>query len=429
MSIQKKEVFRTFIHRLCMTPRWVFFFCIVMLNNIPVLAENELEKTMPVVEPTTVEVSLITILPGKSLYSSFGHTALRVVDRDKKTDLLYNYGQSVHPFDISFLMNLAFGRMDFMLGVSQTKEAMLFYKSVENRKVIEQQIYLDQERASVLKDRLEYDSRPENRQYNYRFFTDNCTTRVWLLIKDIIIRDDLILPSTSRSLRKPIEQVLERKPFLLLFISTVLGPLADQPRDLKASLFLPHELMDQMGLFLTHGISGCEISTEGMKPFFEAVQGEPKISAVTPMGLMLFLSILSGLLALSVPNTRIFALVFDTVLFGATFLVGVCIALLWGVAGYMEVGMNTNLLWATPVPLIGLLWNRLNSRRLVSTLLFSLESLGAIAVTIFGGFGIQTVSTEIRFLCAIIFVRCVSRAYHNYFNSIIKTGYGIGAGK
>jgi len=120
-------------------------------------------------DEAAITISLITILPGNALYSSFGHTALRVIDRGAKSDLLYNYGQSARPFDISFLANLVVGRMEFMVDVFKTGDAVRFYKTVENRTIIEQPLNIDQEHAQALKARLEHDSQPANRLYNYRF--------------------------------------------------------------------------------------------------------------------------------------------------------------------------------------------------------------------------------------------------------------------
>ena len=38
------------------------------------------------------KISLITIGPGKDLYSKFGHSAIRLSDPSNRIDLTYNYG-------------------------------------------------------------------------------------------------------------------------------------------------------------------------------------------------------------------------------------------------------------------------------------------------------------------------------------------------
>ncbi|MCB0271236.1 MAG: DUF4105 domain-containing protein, partial [Calditrichaeota bacterium] len=37
-------------------------------------------------------ISLITVSPGNELYTTFGHSAFRVVDKPQNLDRIYNYG-------------------------------------------------------------------------------------------------------------------------------------------------------------------------------------------------------------------------------------------------------------------------------------------------------------------------------------------------
>ncbi|MGB5006154.1 MAG: DUF4105 domain-containing protein, partial [Ferruginibacter sp.] len=39
-----------------------------------------------------LRISLLTCTPGDELYSTFGHSAYRVVDSTSMTDIVYNYG-------------------------------------------------------------------------------------------------------------------------------------------------------------------------------------------------------------------------------------------------------------------------------------------------------------------------------------------------
>ena len=39
-----------------------------------------------------VKISLLTCTPGEDLYSTFGHSALRITDAVNNTDIVYNYG-------------------------------------------------------------------------------------------------------------------------------------------------------------------------------------------------------------------------------------------------------------------------------------------------------------------------------------------------
>ncbi|MEO6893911.1 MAG: DUF4105 domain-containing protein, partial [Ginsengibacter sp.] len=39
-----------------------------------------------------IRISLLTATPGEELYSTFGHSALRITDTARNTDIVYNYG-------------------------------------------------------------------------------------------------------------------------------------------------------------------------------------------------------------------------------------------------------------------------------------------------------------------------------------------------
>ncbi|HWJ90065.1 MAG TPA: DUF4105 domain-containing protein, partial [Flavisolibacter sp.] len=52
-----------------------------------------------------LRISLLTCAPGEELYSTFGHTALRVQDASEGSDLVFNYGtfEFTPDFNIKFI--------------------------------------------------------------------------------------------------------------------------------------------------------------------------------------------------------------------------------------------------------------------------------------------------------------------------------------
>ncbi len=70
-----------------------------------------------------VRISLLTCAPGAELYSTFGHTALRIQDSARGTDLIYNYGT----FDFDdphFYTKFVRGKLDYSLSVDQYPDFM-----------------------------------------------------------------------------------------------------------------------------------------------------------------------------------------------------------------------------------------------------------------------------------------------------------------
>ena len=122
------------------------------------------------------EVYLLTCAPGTETYSHWGHSALRIVDSEKNTDLVYNWGV----FDFStpnFVWKFAKGRLDYMLGVYSYKRFIQEY-FLEERWVNQQKINLEPEETSSCLCLLAENLKPENIKYRYDFFYDDCSTRI-----------------------------------------------------------------------------------------------------------------------------------------------------------------------------------------------------------------------------------------------------------
>ena len=122
------------------------------------------------------QISLLTCDPGEQIYSSFGHSGIRVLDLTSGRDMVFNYGT----FDFgapNFVLNFAGGRLDYYLSVSTYDRFMAEYEYF-HRSVREQVLNLNEQQKIELIRFLENNYLPENRAYRYDFFFDNCATRV-----------------------------------------------------------------------------------------------------------------------------------------------------------------------------------------------------------------------------------------------------------
>ena len=131
-------------------------------------------------------ISILTCEPGTDLYASFGHSAIRVQDPMMQLDIIYNYGI----FDFyapNFYTNFIKGKLTYTLG-RQYFSDFLFEYEMENRSVKEQVLRLDKNSRDRLFNFLEKNYRPENRDYAYDFFFNNCATK----IRDLIGENGLI---------------------------------------------------------------------------------------------------------------------------------------------------------------------------------------------------------------------------------------------
>jgi hypothetical protein len=356
-----------------------------------------------------ISVSLITILPGRSLYSAFGHSAIRIVDRQKGTDRLYNYGLSVRPFDARFVLGMLTGHMEFMVAALNTQESFAFYSEVENRTIIEQVLNLDAAQIDTLMSTLKHDIRPENRIYNYRYFSDNCATRVWELLAPLCVSlegKDVAQPQPT--LRDQLHRAMADSAWLRTTIDLLLGPIADRPQPHTAPLFLPKQLMDTAAASNVAGRSGQVPFIQSSSVVFQAKKAPAPTLSITPLAAAIL--VLTASLISLFPTVGKKMLIFDAVLFALVTLAGACILLFWLAAGYPEVACNLNLLWANPLPLVALIVSRLAPKSHVSKALSSLTAAFAFLCAATGGLGLQHIQAELRILALAVGVRCLSHA-------------------
>lgn len=123
-----------------------------------------------------VEIFLHTVDVGNLVYNNFGHTAIRVRDGNTGKDNIYNWG--IFDFDnpLTFSANFYLGELLYQLGAYPLRTANAHYK-YEKRSVWQDRINFSDEEKKIFLDRLEWNLKPENKQYLYQYFDDNCSTR------------------------------------------------------------------------------------------------------------------------------------------------------------------------------------------------------------------------------------------------------------
>jgi len=197
----------------------------------------------------SLEIKLVTIDPGDELTTWWGHTGLIVEDQLTGQSLFYNYGLFSFEQD-NFLTNFARGRLIFWVGVWHTELALRFYKS-QNRTIRIQVLDLPVSRKQEMAAFLAKNVRPENREYLYDHYYDNCATR----IRDIFDRDTegqfhkfTSGPSqfTLRGLTRRFTHRNFLMDWLLMFL---MNDTIDQPIRQWDDMFLPTELEKYVGMF------------------------------------------------------------------------------------------------------------------------------------------------------------------------------------
>ena len=127
-------------------------------------------------------VILLTMGVGDEIWEQFGHDALWIHDANTGRDAVYNWGL----FDFNqphFIPRFLKGQMLYSMGAFGFDETLAEYRA-RDREVTEQVLDLTPAQRLELTRYVEWNALPENRDYHYDYFTDNCSTRV----RDVIDR-------------------------------------------------------------------------------------------------------------------------------------------------------------------------------------------------------------------------------------------------
>lgn len=297
-----------------------------------------------------IKVSLLTCAPGEELYSTFGHTALRVVDTINHTDYVYNYGL----FDFSepnFYLKFVRGQLNYMLGV-QTFEEFLYEYQLTGRSVWEQDIALTQQQKINILEILNYNLQEENRYYKYDFIYDNCATRV---------RDVLLNQLKGYQLQKPyIEECTtarnlfhyyldngKNQAWSKLGIDILLGSGIDTALNNFTGMFLPEFLMNAFDGTVYNGqpiVQDKRIIVHGD----DIKQSNYYVPFIT----ILIFSIILFLIYFLKRNNAFVVNVLDGFLLFVTGAMGLLLLFMWFFTDHESSNNNYNLLWAVPLNII-----------------------------------------------------------------------------
>ena len=189
-------------------------------------------------------ISILSCDPGKDVYSMYGHTAIRISDPSQNLDAVFNYG--VFSFDTpNFMYRFAKGQTDYLM-VGQKFSSFIPEYVNDKRSVYEQVLNLSPEGKNQLFQALIVNAKPENREYRYNFFMDNCATR----IRDMIERNAgapirFTENHPTETYRDLIKKFHHSFRWIDFGIDLLVGKKADVPVSAYGQMFLPEYLQNQ----------------------------------------------------------------------------------------------------------------------------------------------------------------------------------------
>jgi len=252
-------------------------------------------------ENLTIKVAIAG--PGNELYFWWGHIALVIEDSDTGRSRFYDWG--LFSFDSeNFFTNFAMGRMLYSCGVSSYEANINHLKNI-NRGIVLYTLDLSGEAKVKVKDFVDNNILPENRNYLYHHFKDNCTGPI-LKILDIATDgqffDRLNIEPGRFTLRQHVRRHTWFSPFVDWILNFWMGQDIDLPITVWEEMYLPSEVANQIQNFNYIDSNGMEkplvsdieyiFLSEGRPPVLETPFVQWKRELIFGLVLALTLSIL-----------------------------------------------------------------------------------------------------------------------------------------
>ena len=298
-----------------------------------------------------IRISLLTCTPGTELYSTFGHSALRVYDSVNNTDLVFNYG-TFDFYDPEFYNKFVKGKLLYFVSIDSLPSFLYEYEYYK-RGITEQAVNLSCAEKQKLVAALFENAKEENKYYRYDFNYDNCTSR----LRDMIERaagDSLdsknILPKPNTTFRNLIHIYLDRggQQWSKLGIDMLLGNPMDKKVTNREAMFLPDYLLMALD---SSNLNGQPVVQEKriLLDYFDAYKTKTGITPLITFAVLFLL-----IAALSFYTRHSWSLlfkIFDFFFFVTVGLIGVLILFMWFGTEHAMCRNNFNLLWALPTHL------------------------------------------------------------------------------
>lgn len=304
---------------------------------------------------------LLTCAPGTETYSIYGHSALRIVIPDKKTDAVYNWGV----FDFStpnFAWKFAKGRLDYML-IEEPLKGFLQEYYFEKRSVYSQRLNINGQEMKILTGLIQENLKPENAKYRYDFFYDDCSTRIRDLLEKSI-GEILKYPPPDQgrvpTFRDLVAKYQDPYPWLRFGVDLIMGSTSDKKAVFRDRMFLPVELKDGLSKTLVH-------RSEKMIPLLQ--NPEVLLDFETPVSkqkfftapsfiftLVIILILILAALTKSMKTIRII----DIIIYSVFSILSVLMIFFNFFTDHQQMKWNLNIIWLNPFIIVCLVMLILN---------------------------------------------------------------------
>jgi hypothetical protein len=351
-----------------------------------------------------IRISLLTCTPGKELYSSFGHSALRVVDSVNDYDLVFNYG-TFDFFDPDFYSKFIKGRLLYFVSIDSLNGFLTEYDYYK-RGITEQAFNISCEEKRKLVAALFENAKEENKYYRYDFNYDNCTTRLRDMLEKAAgkqLETKNIVPNPGRTtFRHLIHSYLDNggQQWSKFGIDLLLGSPIDKKINNREAMFLPDYLMIALDSSALNGQPVVE-EKKVLLDYFDAYKTKNGLTPFLVLGVLFI--VVAVLSILTRRKWNLYFKIFDFFFFFSVGAMGIVIMFMWFGTEHAMCKNNFNLLWALPthLPVAFMLFNKKNRMNIYFRFIF----FYTVAILLAWFFLPQQFNTAFLFVVGIILIR------------------------
>ncbi len=339
------------IHARCL----LFLFVFLVWSQTGSASDN---SAIPGVPADGREAWLVTFGPGEIYFERFGHNAIWLREPAAGLDHTFNFGY----FDFeqeNFFLRFMQGRMLYFSVAQPADREFAFYRQ-QNRSIRAQKLNLTQKQYERLRDYLLNEVQPENRDYRYDYYLNNCSTRIRDAL-DIAL-DGALSARTGQfpaelNFRDHTRRLTQMQFWYYLGLETALGFPVDRPVTRWDEMFIPMVVADEIAVMPVPapgaGRPLVEIDTVFYTSSLPAPGATPSDTWYRYLLLGLFLAGLAWLSGKFMPRVWMDGLSRAWVLISVT--MGLILVALWLLTDHEASWSNANLLLLNPLLVLALL--------------------------------------------------------------------------
>jgi hypothetical protein len=306
---------------------------------------------------------LATMGTGHWLFTYFGHNAIRIHDRQRGTDINYNFGTfSIDP-SIAGIWKMLREYLQFSMQYWLSEEryhwSLSRYRH-EDRTYWLRELFLTEAEAERLVGHLREHALPQNRNYPYHHYTNNCSTKLRDALALALGKEFLHQAQVKRgqTYRKLVLERMKDNPIVMIGMDFGMGPPADRELTWAEEMFLPEKLDEYVAAAFWQQHRDRALANS--ETIVYRRQHPPAWWPISPTSFVYLWALCWALLGLALWRSRFFRWWMRLLLLKMSIL-GFALALMMFGSKFPEPPGNANILFFHPLHLLAWWW--LSKRR------------------------------------------------------------------